>query len=767
MEAEGFLRTTLRRLRRESGSVLLAVLLAAAGLVAGIVSARTWSRHQLDDLVMHVSELATGFEAHDFTGLAATRSDETSATYAKLKQHLFDLTRANKDDHFVYVVAWDPATDKVTFLADSAKPGSKDESHPGDPYANYDNPNLSPGLRRTIRTGIPSWEGPERDEFGSWYSAFVRLNTEGSAGPGQLYLGVDRDSAIWTREVTGLGTLVTLACWLVAGAPLAGFVHSRSKNRQLEEIEALQRANAASAEQRMTQALSEVERYQLLARTVPAGILRFDRHGRALYANEQWRSATRSDPDRLGRWGWLRLIPRDERRTVHQTRHALGPAATTLEGEVRLQPAEGPERWIQFSVARESESTWLLAFVDRTRDKLAERHLEHKVRLDALAGMAHKFGADLRNALTPVALSVDSLARELGPQHPGVRTLENGVRQATRIVQQLIALMDGTSGERKPTDLTALLQDIETQLRATAPKQVHVLLVCRPEKVVVEADPAAIRQVALNLGQNAIEAMGKGGTLTLDLARAEIDDSYARSIPGGRTGQFVVMTVSDTGPGIPPALQARILEPFFTTKAERGHTGLGLATVARTVAEHGGFLYCQSAPDEGTSFRVYLPLGVAASPAPCRPEPAEPTARGASRRVLVCDDEPMVRAAAELVLTTAGFLVRLAPDGVDALCAAAEPDWRPDVVIADFEMPGLHGLELARSFQALLPGVPVVLTTGRASPEQRRHAEEAKVRSVLEKPFSSEQLLATVLAALGEAVPASAAPPTPAANWQI
>jgi two-component system cell cycle sensor histidine kinase/response regulator CckA len=197
-----------------------------------------------------------------------------------------------------------------------------------------------------------------------------------------------------------------------------------------------------------------------------------------------------------------------------------------------------------------------------------------------------------------------------------------------------------------------------------------------------------------------------------------------------------------------PETQARLLEPFFTTKAAAGHAGLGLTSVARTMAQHGGFRYCSSTPGEGTEFRLYFLLAEAA-PAPIA-APASTLApfAGPPRHILICEDEPMVREAASLVLTGAGYRVTAVADGVDGLCRAAEPGAEPDLVLTDFEIPGLHGFELLHSFQAMLARVPLVVMTGRSSAELPRHAHEHGVAAVIEKPFSREQLLIAVAAAL-------------------
>jgi signal transduction histidine kinase len=338
--------------------------------------------------------------------------------------------------------------------------------------------------------------------------------------------------------------LVTLATWLVTGSPLVAVLHYRSASRSLARIEALQQANTAASERPMAEALTEVERYQLLARMVPAGILRFDWRGRALFANAQCRLVSQADATALPPWRWLRAIDREDRRKVHQDRRTLDSVDATLEGEVRFRPPGGPERWVQFSLVRESDETFLLAFVDRTRDKLVERHLEQRLRIDAVTGMAGRIARDLRSSLTPAALGADALAREVGDDHPGLRAVRSGVKDATRIVRQLVSLIEDSGGPGEVLDLAELMRPVEDSLRSTAPKPVHVLLVTPAAPVTIAGHAAQVSQAVLILGCNAVEAMPGGGTLTLRLEQRSIDDSYARTIPGGRPGAFAIVTVA-------------------------------------------------------------------------------------------------------------------------------------------------------------------------------------------------------------------------------
>jgi len=270
-----------------------------------------------------------------------------------------------------------------------------------------------------------------------------------------------------------------------------------------------------------------------------------------------------------------------------------------------------------------------------------------------------------------------------------------------------------------------------------------------PETVAVRADPTQLEQVLLNLCTNARQAMPAGGKLALSTRAVELDDVFAARHPWARAGSFAEVTVSDTGVGMDAATQARIYEPFFTTKREG--TGLGLATVYGIVQQHGGFLGVESAPGAGTTFRVYLPRTTDMTHAPkangaSAPAPGE--LRG-TEVILVAEDEPSLRALVTITLTDLGYHVIATRDGAEAVREFESHAAEIDLVVLDVVMPRLDAREAYERIRVIRPDVRVLFTTGYAPASTRlaQLLESGKV-PVLEKPFTPVALATKVRSAI-------------------
>jgi signal transduction histidine kinase len=715
----------------------------AAGLLVGYGSAKSSHRQALRDLVVHVDQLATAFSDQDFFGLEGRASEESTRAYGLLKSRLRRMGSANPADRFIYLMKWEPEARRVVFLADSAKPGSPDESKPGDRYENFDDPTLAPGLRHTIETGASAWEGPESDAFGTWYSAFARLDHPSAESGERLVLGVDMDASEWRLNMASKGALGALLTWLILGVPLAAYLHTLSSRRKLQTIESL----AAKME-------AENQRYQMLARMVPAAILRLDFEGNCLFCNDEWYRLTQGAPGEGSGIRWLSVLPRDERRRLRAAWDGFVRGGREFSEELRLRLKDGSERWVQCSVVQESDRTLLGAFVDRTTARLHGRRMEQNQRLESLGSLAGSIALELRNALTPVVVAAEALREGRPSARDPVEAIQQGASKAVQVVEELMSLVQDTSVESEVLNGNELLAEAERLLRGTLPKQIQIVLLPTTADVRFRGRRAEVRQALVNLCQNAIEAMPAGGVVRLRCSGIVADESYAQSVPGARPGAFVMLSVFDRGMGIPAERREKIFEPFYTTKEGAERLGLGLPAAARIAAGHEGFIAFYSEPDRGTEFSLYLPSlptgGVAASPVAAPPEAGLPV-QGRNRRILVVDDDLWVREATEGVLTEVGFRVVLANDGIDGLCRAAEIGEELCLVITDRHMPGMDGLEFMRSIRSLAPKVPIILASGQIDPGRVEIGGEGPDPGLLEKPFTRLQLLSAVADALAKA----------------
>ncbi|MBI5689063.1 MAG: response regulator [Verrucomicrobia bacterium] len=725
-------------------SLVAVALIGAGGILAGVLTGLSTHRQGIEELLRRVRSMAATFEAADLRQLRGQTTEVTANDYARLKARLRRVAVVDPDDRFLYIFHWEEAVDRVVFVADSAEPGSKEESKPGDEYRNYRDPRLSPGLRTVLRTGEPSWEGPETDEFGTWYSAFAVL----PAPAGRYVLGLDRDVAKWNERIAVSSALACALCWLVGGGLLLTYLHRLASRHTISTLQELGRQREEMDRRRLTELEAENRRYDLLARTVPVAILRVDHNGHCVFVNDEGRRITQIEATAIRNRRWLRIFDSADRRACREAWRALIREGRPFSGGLRLRLPDGSARWVFGSAVRESPTTFVGAFVDRTGEKLTEMRLEQYQRFDALGTLAGSIVLEMRNALTPILLGVEALRRSPVPGRDPLFAIESGARLTSEILQQLMAFTEGNPGTSEPLEINTLLADIERTLRLTLPKQIQIVRVPLSGPSTAVGRRAHLQQALFNLCMNARDALPTGGTLRLSVRRQTVDTAFARTVPGAHPGEFIVASVFDSGGGIPAGLQGKIFEPFFTTKASLGRPGLGLAAVARITRSHGGFVSFYSEPNRGTEFSLYLPAIPTAAAA--GEVPVAPSAKidGRGRVVLFVDDEPLIREAAESVLTTHHFTVHLAADGIDGLCRAAEIGERLDLVITDRQMPGMDGIEFIHALRPLVPETPVVLVSGRIGTSPEEPLTGLNLAATIVKPFTSESLLRGVAAAL-------------------
>jgi CheY-like chemotaxis protein len=245
-----------------------------------------------------------------------------------------------------------------------------------------------------------------------------------------------------------------------------------------------------------------------------------------------------------------------------------------------------------------------------------------------------------------------------------------------------------------------------------------------------------LHQILLNLCVNARDAMPEGGKLSFVADNVDLDAAEAATIRDGRPGQFVSLSVADTGTGMSPEVRAKIFEAFFTTKGEGRGTGIGLSTVLRLVKSHEGFLRVESQPGEGTTFEIFLPR--AAENAATVEKPAVDLGRGNGEMILIADDEQAICELLTSELTSFGYRVLAANNGAEAVALFREHSSEVRLFITDNSMPVMNGAEAITALRKLKPGLPVILTSG--------DAEENKAMniSVVSKPFSLGDILASI-----------------------
>jgi CheY-like chemotaxis protein len=264
----------------------------------------------------------------------------------------------------------------------------------------------------------------------------------------------------------------------------------------------------------------------------------------------------------------------------------------------------------------------------------------------------------------------------------------------------------------------------------------------------VLGDPTQLHQVLLNLGVNARDAMPSGGALLVTARNVTVDAQYAVTKGVVTPGRYVVVTLSDTGTGMTPAVMRKIFDPFFSTKAKDEGTGLGLSTTHAIVRSHGGYIDVRSTPGAGSTFEIFLPVDAAASGRSTSPFDARELPRGNGERVLVVDDESSILAITRQTLETFGYRVLTAEDGAQAIGLFAINRSDIAAVITDMMMPVMDGVGLATALRRLDPQVRIVGASGLDASASPERLAQAGIQHFLAKPYSADTLLTVLKKAL-------------------
>jgi len=374
-----------------------------------------------------------------------------------------------------------------------------------------------------------------------------------------------------------------------------------------------------------------------------------------------------------------------------------------------------------------------------------EGELRQSQRLESVGRLAGGVAHDFNNLLAAILTYSEFIAEDLGSDHPlqgDVAEVRKAARRATDLTRQLLVFSRRDLVKASVLDVNDAITDLLNLLKRTLGEDIELHHVLGDDLPRVLADPGELEQVLVNLAVNARDAIVGQGSITVETSEQIIDDEAASAHADLRPGRYVCIAVSDTGSGMAPEVAEQIFEPFFTTKATGLGTGLGLSTVYGIVNRYGGFISVYSEIGLGTTFKVYLPA--TDEVAEIREESGESIATTVTgETVLLVEDEDAVRLACRRILERAGFQVVEATDGPHALVALAD---RPiDLLLTDVIMPGgVNGRDLAERLQAARPGLPVLYMSGyTADVIATRGILEPGV-NVVEKPFSSSDLLGKV-----------------------
>jgi len=404
------------------------------------------------------------------------------------------------------------------------------------------------------------------------------------------------------------------------------------------------------------------------------------------------------------------------------------------------------------------ESNWILTYNEQEKQKaiitidrdvterwrLQEQFLRAQ-RLDSLGRLAGGIAHDLNNIFTPMLLSLELLETKLSDEksQKWIKTLQRNLERGTQLVQQILNFARGTTGDMQPCNLANLMQELIDFIKNTFPKNILIKTQVAEDLPLVKADPTQIYQALLNLAVNARDAMPAGGELTFHLEPFSVGERNALIHLDAKIGQYVRISVSDTGTGMSPEVLDKIFEPFFTTKEVGKGTGLGLSTVFSIVKHHQGFINVYSELGKGTVFRVYLPVWQQKIDTG-RQETAQAQAqmrRGQGEYILVIDDEAAVCDSVKSLLTAHGYSALTALTGQAGIELLKQHQESIVAAVVDMSMADMDGLKTVQALRKISPTLKIIVASGFLDSERITLLKRENAEAFLQKPFEAAKLL--------------------------
>jgi two-component system cell cycle sensor histidine kinase/response regulator CckA len=449
---------------------------------------------------------------------------------------------------------------------------------------------------------------------------------------------------------------------------------------------------------------------------------------------------------------------------VRELRKALRRA---LSGRAAAGPIEisfGAERTLvrrvyvsQLSSDQRERDGAILYAIDATEQKALELKFAQSHKMEAVGQLAGGVAHDFNNVLTAIIGFSDLLLQTHRPTDPAYRDIMNiksSAHRAAGLVQQLLAFSRRQTLQAEVLELGETLTDLAPLLNRALGEKIELKILPGRDLWYIKADKTQFVQVIINLAVNAKDAMPGGGSLCIRTRNMSERESLKLAELGVAAGEYVAIEVEDTGVGIEPEILGKIFEPFFTTKDVGKGTGLGLSTVYGIVKQTGGYVFAESEPGRGTTFRVYLPRYIVESEDELASQRTDKKKEGTrdltgTGRVLLVEDEDVVRSFAARALARQGYEVLEAATGIEALEVMERERGRVDIVVSDVIMPEMDGPSMLKELRKTRPDLKIIFVSGYPDDAFKKSLDENEEYAFLPKPFTLPQLAAKVKEQLG------------------
>ncbi|MCP2016181.1 two-component system cell cycle sensor histidine kinase/response regulator CckA [Qipengyuania citrea] len=514
-----------------------------------------------------------------------------------------------------------------------------------------------------------------------------------------------------------------------------------------------------------------IPQLEALLSALPLGLALTDRDGRFLFANKAFLRAVERVDRGLPQFP-SDLVVREDKAALADTVRRFAKGATA-SGDMAVRLANDKEEPVSIGLAGVrglGDAAVLLSISDSSEEKRLRRQVAQATKMQAVGQLAGGVAHDFNNVLTAIIGYCDLMLLRHTPgdsDYDDIQQIKANSNRAASLTRQLLAFSRQQTLRPVVLQLPDVVSEVSQLLKRLMGEKVEFSVRHDRELGSVRADPQQLEQVIINLAVNARDAMqmnaikrGKQdwkGSLTLATRRVSARDVRKMGIDIMPADDYTVLIVQDTGGGIPDEHLNKIFEPFFTTKEQGKGTGLGLSTVYGIVKQSNGFIFADNVqgPDGtliGARFTMYLPVHKGELPAIMRreePEETNATEWSAGGKLLLVEDEDMVRAVAERALARAGYTVTTAADGEEGLGAIANGTTEFDLIVSDVVMPTMDGPAMARAIRKVKPKIPILFMSGYAE-EQLRNEIDIEDMHFIPKPFSVQQINAKVAEVLSE-----------------
>jgi len=575
-----------------------------------------------------------------------------------------------------------------------------------------------------------------------------------------------RQFAPWRESALARGFQSVAGFPLGAGTPAAGALAVYAPDADAFDEDAMeelttyaQQASLVLARARELRAVAESEeRFRSVVENTDVLVVELDPGGNVILFNRAAESITGYEAaEVLGKEYSPLFLPEHERQRV----------AAAYQDILKGLPAEGFVNAIRTKDGGERILSWNTKAIfgaggelrgvvgmgvdvtDRLRvekeKEVLRSNLAQARKMEAVGALAGGIAHDFNNILGAIIGYTSLMQTRMDPADPffdTARKIQDQAMRAAELTTKLLGFAQRGKLKVEAVSLNDVAAKVVQALSTSFDRSIEIRTSLDPSLPAIEGDAGQLEQSVLNLCLNARDAMPGGGTLTIETGAVRLTDGEARIHHVGKAGTYATINVRDTGEGMTDQVRRRVFEPFYTTRQEIGRTGMGLAMVYGIVKNHAGGIDAESAPGQGSTFRIYLP--VSARRESRRADlPAEPFPKGAGT-ILVVDDEPGIREMARELLSSLGYTTLLAEDGEAACRLFRERGGGIDLVLLDIIMPKMGGKETFEALRALSPSLPILLSSGYTVEGKAQEILNAGADGFLQKPYSLSELARAV-----------------------